>query len=44
MRKRDWLRLTREEFEILFKDSAVKRTGYEKLMKNIRNAAEPHNA
>ena len=35
MRKNDWLRLTREEFENLFKESAVKRTGYEKLMKNI---------
>jgi epoxyqueuosine reductase len=35
MRKRDWLQLTREEFEILFKESAVKRTGYDKLMKNI---------
>jgi epoxyqueuosine reductase len=37
MRKNDWMQLTREEFEILFKDSAVKRTGYDKLMKNIES-------
>jgi epoxyqueuosine reductase len=35
MRKSDWLKLSREEFELLFRDSAVKRTGYDKLMKNI---------
>jgi epoxyqueuosine reductase len=44
MRKSDWLQLMREEFEILFKESAVKRTGYDKLIKNIRNAAETYNA
>jgi epoxyqueuosine reductase len=40
MRKRDWLQLTQEEFGILFRDSAIQRPGYEKLMKNIRNVAE----
>jgi len=37
MRKKDWLQLTREEFELLFRDSTVKRTGYDKLMKNIHS-------
>jgi len=35
MRKSDWMKLSREDFELLFRDSAVKRTGYDKLMKNI---------
>ena len=39
MRKKDWMKLTQEEFDVLFKDSAVRRAGYEKLMSNIRNAA-----
>jgi len=35
MRKKDWLQLTKEGFTDLFKDSAVRKTGYDKLMKNI---------
>jgi len=38
-RKQDWLQLTEEQFESLFKGSAIHRVGYEKLMKNIRIAA-----
>jgi epoxyqueuosine reductase len=37
--KKDWMELTEEQFMFLFKDSAVYRIGYAKLMKNIRNAA-----
>jgi epoxyqueuosine reductase len=38
-RKQDWLQLTEEQFESLFKGSAIHRIGYKKLMKNIRIAA-----
>jgi epoxyqueuosine reductase len=38
-RKKDWLTMTREQFESLFKDSSIHRIGYEKLMRNIRYAA-----
>jgi epoxyqueuosine reductase len=38
-RKKDWLELTEEQFETLFKNSAIHRIGYEKLMKNIYIAA-----
>jgi epoxyqueuosine reductase len=41
-RKKDWLQLTEAQFEILFRDSAIHRIGYEKLMKNIHNAAKYH--
>jgi epoxyqueuosine reductase len=37
-RKKEWLQLTKEQFESLFSDSAIYRIGYEKLMKNIRIA------
>jgi epoxyqueuosine reductase len=36
--KEDWMGLTHEQFQILFKNSAIKRTGYNKLMENIRLA------
>jgi epoxyqueuosine reductase len=35
MRKSDWLQLTLEEFDELFANSAIRRTGYRKLLKNI---------
>jgi epoxyqueuosine reductase len=35
MRKNDWERLTQEQFDRIFRNSAVKRTGYKKLMHNI---------
>ena len=35
MKDRDWVELTEEEFEKLFEKSAVKRAGYEGLIKNI---------
>jgi len=38
-RKPDWLHLTSGQFESLFKDSSIFRIGYEKLMRNIGNAA-----
>lgn len=31
----DWLSLSREDFDRIFRDSAVERVGYEKLMQNI---------
>jgi epoxyqueuosine reductase len=37
-RKKEWLHLTEEQFEALFKGSAIYRTGYKKLMYNIRTA------
>ncbi len=39
-RKNEWLKLTREQFETLFKDSAIHRIGYERLMRNIRFVSE----
>jgi epoxyqueuosine reductase len=36
MRRNDWIELTEEVFENLFRGSAVKRTGYEGLKRNIR--------
>jgi epoxyqueuosine reductase len=38
-RKKDWQNLTEEQFDSLFKGSAIHRIGYEKLLKNIRIAA-----
>lgn len=35
MRRQDWEQLSGEDFEELFGDSAVRRTGYEGLMRNI---------
>ena len=40
MKSNDWKNLTKEKFDILFKDSAVQRCGYEQLMRNIK-ASEP---
>ena len=40
MRKRDWLSLTEEQFKILFKGMPVYRTGYIRLMENIRFVAK----
>ena len=39
MKKKDWLNLSKENFDLLFRNSAIYRIGYEKLMKNIHNAA-----
>lgn len=39
-RKKDWLKLSHEQFEVLFKDSAIHRAGYERLTKNIRFVAD----
>ena len=36
-RKKDWLQLTEAQFETLFRDSAIHRIGYEKLIRNIGN-------
>lgn len=38
MTRGEWLALTQERFDSLFRKSAVKRTTYEKLMRNIRAA------
>ena len=35
MREDDWKRLSKDEFEVLFKHSAVQRAGYEGLKRNI---------
>jgi len=39
MRKKDWPSLTEEEFNTLFKGTPVFRTGYRRLMENIRYVA-----
>lgn len=39
MRKNDWLHLSPEQYRLLFKGSAVKRSKYEGLMRNIHEAA-----
>ncbi len=39
MRRGDWMELTEEVFETLFRGSAVKRTAYEGLKRNIRFVA-----
>jgi epoxyqueuosine reductase len=36
MRKNDWINLTKEKFDELFRESCIKRTGYEKLMGTIK--------
>lgn len=36
MRKQDWTSLSEEKFNEMFRDSAIKRTGYRKLMQTIR--------
>ncbi|MDD4608624.1 MAG: tRNA epoxyqueuosine(34) reductase QueG [Bacteroidaceae bacterium] len=36
MQKEDWEKLTREEYQVLFKGSAVKRAKYEGLQRNIK--------
>ena len=38
MRKKDWLSLTEEQFNTLFKGTPVYRTGYRRLIENIRFA------
>jgi epoxyqueuosine reductase QueG len=43
MRKNDWLTLTGLDFDRIFAASPVKRTGYQKLMSNIRMAASQAN-
>jgi epoxyqueuosine reductase len=37
-RKDDWRHLTEDEFRIMFTGTAVQRTGYQKLISNIRDA------
>jgi epoxyqueuosine reductase len=39
-RRNDWLNLTKEQFDEIFKDSPLLRKGYDKLMRNIHNAAD----
>ena len=41
-RKNEWLHLTNDQFDLLFKDSAIYRIGYDRFMKNIHYAAKPH--
>ena len=36
MQPDDWHKLTKEQFDRLFKDSAIQRCGYERLMRNIK--------
>lgn len=36
MSKTDWENLTKEDFQVLFKNSALQRAGYQKLMNNIQ--------
>ncbi len=43
MRKKDWESLTQEQFDRLFRNAAVKRTGYQKLMRNISAIAPSGN-
>jgi epoxyqueuosine reductase len=38
-RKKEWLKLTKDQFEIIFRDSVIYRIGYEKLMRNISIAS-----
>jgi epoxyqueuosine reductase len=40
MSREEWLNLTEEKFKGLFKDSPVKRAGYEKLMDTLRSIKE----
>jgi epoxyqueuosine reductase len=35
LRKKDWENLTQEQFDRIFRNSSVKRTGYDKLIRNI---------
>jgi epoxyqueuosine reductase len=39
LRKKDWLSLTKTDFDRIFVDSPIKRSGYQRLMNNIRAAA-----
>lgn len=41
LKKTDWLEMTREVFETLFGKSAIKRSGYDGMIRNIRFLAEP---
>lgn len=36
MKREDWLQLTKEKYDSLFKDSAVERCGYGQLVRNIK--------
>jgi len=42
MRKKEWLTLTEKEFDQLFRDSSVKRIGFDTLKRNIVLAGETH--
>jgi epoxyqueuosine reductase len=42
LKKDEWNNLSKEQFNSLFSISAIKRTGYEKLMQNIRNVTSGH--
>lgn len=39
MNKKDWEKLDEKKFNILFKESAIKRIGFEKLKRNIKNVS-----
>ena len=39
MKKKDWMKLTEEQFSGLFHDTAISRTGYRQFMNNIRFVA-----
>ncbi|GIV32263.1 MAG: epoxyqueuosine reductase [Saprospiraceae bacterium] len=41
MKREEWMNLTREAFDSLFAGSAVKRTGYQGLMRNLRMLDPP---
>jgi epoxyqueuosine reductase len=36
----EWMKLSEKEFEAIFKDNTVRRTGYKKFMRNVWNAFE----
>jgi epoxyqueuosine reductase len=38
MKRADWVDMTEEVFKDVFKGTAVKRTGYEGLMRNVKAA------
>ena len=37
MRRNDWINLSKEKFSELFAGSAVRKTGYERFIRNVRN-------
>ena len=43
MKKEDWKEITEDNFKIIFKNSAVKRTKYSGLKRNINNIVKDKN-